>query len=120
MSLLITYSQPSNGSILIFPWVFLINYLSLEIIAKKPSTAQLFFGFMGICSLMIHTHIFYHDFSPLIFSWGVSPVTLRTIASIPNFAVLFLGVSLFILAQKLERLQAQPDRSNEKRPLAVK
>jgi len=99
LSLLIFYSQPVNSVILIIAVVFLLNSLLMQI--KTNNLNPRFLWFMGCLFLMVHTNLYYYLINP---GWKYTSVMSMTtifhacLASLPNFSLLGLIISVFFLS----------------------
>jgi hypothetical protein len=100
LSVLYTYSQGSNSSILVLCGVFLINELMTAVKNNNFTVQWVSFWSAGLFCLLIHTSIGYNLLTP---AWkpSTSPISLtsiykQTIASSPSYAI--VGLSFCILA----------------------
>ncbi|MCL1466266.1 glycosyltransferase family 87 protein [Argonema galeatum] len=100
LSLLYTYSQPANSSILVLAGVFLINELLTEVKNNNFTVQRICFWSAGFFCLLIHTIIGYNLLTP---AWktSTSPISItsifkQTIAASPSYAI--VGLSFCILA----------------------
>jgi hypothetical protein len=99
LSLTSTYSQPQNDVILVLAAVFLMNYFMAEIFTKDFSWIKLSYWYTGMCFLLIHTHLIYGYLLRYKKIHHASYAVRTTIDSMPNYAILGLTLSLFILAK---------------------
>ncbi len=100
LSLLYTYSQPANSSILVLSGVFLINELMTAVKNNNFTVKWISFWSAALFCLLIHTIIGYNLLTP---AWkpSTSPISIdsifrQTIAASPSYTI--VGLSFCILA----------------------
>lgn len=100
LSVLYTYSQGSNSSILVLCGVFLINELLTAVKNNNLTLQWISLWSAGFFCLLIHTSIGYNLLTP---AWkpSTSPISLaliykQIIAASPSYAI--VGLSFFVLA----------------------
>ena len=106
LSLLSMYSQPQNASILVLVVVFLLNCLSCEMLTKELLWSRVLSGCAAALCLIIHTHLIYGYIYRYVVSHrdSLSYFAKISIASIPNYAIWGLTLSVLILARRLDRV----------------
>jgi len=100
LSTLAVYSQQQSTTILVLAIAFLLNYLVTKINSQSLTRLEFCFWCLGCTCLIIHTHLFYNYF---LYYFATEtpkmPYLLQiTLASIPNYAILGLMISLLFLA----------------------
>lgn len=100
LSTLAVYSQQQSTTILVFAIAFLLNYLIVRIKSKQLTRLEFAFWCFGCACLIVHTHLFYNYFFYYFASkTSQMPYLFQiTLASIPNYAILGLTISILFLS----------------------
>lgn len=98
-STLAVYSQQQSTTILVLAIAFLLNYLVAKINSQSLTRSEFCFWCLGCICVIVHTHLFYN-----YFLYYFAPETAKmpyllqiTLASIPNYAILGLTISILFL-----------------------
>jgi len=114
-STLAVYSQQQSTTILIFAIAFLLNYLIASIQSQHLTRLEFGFWCFGCTCIIIHTHLFYNYFQYYFGSQTPHmPYLLQiTLASIPNYAILGLTISiLFLTISSLRNKVTMPQENS--------
>jgi len=103
------YSQSYSTSMLVLVIPFLLNYLYSEIINRHISLNKILAWCLSIFCLLLLSHISYFLFNYIYLSFKEKSQFIQlTVALIPNYALLGLTASLYLISDKRERITIPP------------